>query len=199
MPEAIRLLRKEHANIAKLLNVLEGQLALIDEAQRPDHDVLKGVADYFLDYPDRCHHPKEDVIFRKLKERDPAAARLAGDLEAEHGEIARSARRLSEAVKNLQEDVEVPRDAIHRVISRFIDSEREHMKMEEETFFPAALSSLTPEDWEAIDARITDRADPLFGYEVEKQFENLSEHILKWERENAGADEGAGGGGKPPE
>jgi hemerythrin-like domain-containing protein len=183
MSETIRLLRQEHKNIAKLLNILERQLTLLDEAEPPDYEMLGDIADYFLGYPDRCHHPKEDIIFQKLKEHDPANGGMARDLEAEHREVAQSAHRLSEAVKNMTADVEVPRDAIHRVIMGFIDYERRHMKMEEELFFPAALKALTAEDWAEIDARVTDQADPLFGHEVEKQFKDLSEHIQRWEQE----------------
>jgi hemerythrin-like domain-containing protein len=185
MPEAIRLLRQEHANIAKLLNVLEHQLALFDEAEQPDYDILQGIADYFLTYPDRCHHPKEDIIFRKLKERDTAGAGEVGDLEAEHREGSRLAHQLAEAVKNVLEDVEVPRDAFHRVAWHFIDHERRHMKMEDDVFFPAALKALTPDDWAEIDARISDETDPLFGHEIEEQFKNLWEHIVNWEQEDS--------------
>ena len=54
-------LREEHRNIARLLRALEHQVAIFSNADAPDYDVIVGVADYFLDYPDRCHHPKEDA------------------------------------------------------------------------------------------------------------------------------------------
>ena len=54
--------------------MLERELSVFDRGDRPNYEVVVGVIDYFKDYPDSCHHPKEDMIFDKLKSRDPAAA-----------------------------------------------------------------------------------------------------------------------------
>jgi hemerythrin-like domain-containing protein len=183
MLEALRLLRQEHENIARLLNILERQLAVFDRAEPPDYDILQAIADYFLGHPDLCHHPKEDIVFGKLQERDPGRAAEAGDLKAEHREISRLARQLADAAENVLGDVEVARDAFHRVVRHFIDHERRHMKMEEEVFFPAALEALTPDDWAEIDARISDQTDPLFGPEVAERFKDLWTHIVSSEQE----------------
>lgn len=80
MVEVMDRLQREHRNIAKLLNALEHQLAIFDTAETPDYDVLVGIGDYFIGFPGRCHHPKEDLIFRKLRARDPEAAEIVGDL-----------------------------------------------------------------------------------------------------------------------
>jgi hemerythrin-like domain-containing protein len=57
----IEILRQEHRNIEKLLRVLERELNVFDRGERPDYEVVLAVIDYFKDYPDICHHPKEDL------------------------------------------------------------------------------------------------------------------------------------------
>src|SRR5262249_43463164 len=84
MTEMIEILRQEHRNIESLLRVLERELSAFDRGERPDYEVVLAVIDYFEDYPDTCHHPKEDMIVEKLRARDPVAAATIGDLEAEH-------------------------------------------------------------------------------------------------------------------
>lgn len=184
MAEVLSQLREEHRNIARVLNALEHQLAIFDRGEQPDYDVLAAAADYFTGFPERCHHPKEDVIFRKLKKEDPAAAESIGDLELEHEKIAGLAGHFREAVQNVLEEVEVPREAFDAVLRHFVRDQRRHMQMEEERFFPLSLRVLGPRDWAEIDAQVTKEDDPLFGSEASRSFEALLRHILEWEQED---------------
>lgn len=185
MPDVIGSLRQEHVNISRILDILEQELALFDEAGQPDYEVFRSISDYFLDFPDTCHHPKEDVIFGKLKERDPARAEVVGRLAGEHREIGRLARGLAAAVDNVLGESEVPRSAFHRVVSNFIDRQREHLLFEERVAFPAALAAFGDEDWDELDARMADETDPLLDTEVSARFEDLRKRILDWNEENA--------------
>jgi hemerythrin-like domain-containing protein len=67
----VDVLRQEHRNIERLLRVLEQELRVFDCGKRANYEAVLGVIDYFRDYPDSCHHPKDDMIFEKLKSRDP--------------------------------------------------------------------------------------------------------------------------------
>ncbi len=188
--EVMNRLRREHRNIVKLLNALEHQLAIFDTAETPDYDVLEGIGAYFIGFPERCHHPKEDLIFRKLRERDPGAAEIVGDLEAEHERIGALARHFQEAVENVLSEVEVSREAFDAVARHFIEDQRRHLQMEEERFFPLALEKLTAEDWAEIDARITDEDDPVFGGDDSTKFAALRKDLLRWEEEDEAEEDG---------
>jgi hypothetical protein len=48
---------------------------------------------------------------------------------------------------------------------------------------PAAVNGLRPDDWAEIDARLSDRKDPLFNGVIETKFQALQRTILRWERE----------------
>ena len=104
MTYMVEVLRQEHRNIESLLRVLERELSVFDRGERPDYEVVLAVIDYFKDYPDTCHHPKEDMIVERLKARDPIAAATIGDLEAEHQEGAKRLRRVAQAVERVLSD-----------------------------------------------------------------------------------------------
>ncbi len=180
MAYAIEILRREHANMGKLLSLLEHQIAKVEQAQNPDYELIKSIADYFADFPANCHHPKEDIIYFKLRERAPEAAKAMGDLEEEHGTVAVRLDELNRAIDNILLEVEVSRGSFCTVARRFIDDERKHMLMEERYFFPVALDALMDEDWSDIDARLNSSTDPLFDAIVEDRFRTLRQELLDW-------------------
>jgi hemerythrin-like domain-containing protein len=179
----IDVLRQEHRNIEKLLLVLEREVNVFDRAERPDYEVVWAVISYFKVYPDAYHHPQEEMVFKKLKARDPAAAANIGDLTAEHRSGAERLRRVARAVESILADEEVLRQTVDDIIRDFIADERRHIAMEERDFFPAAVKALQPQDWAEIAMTLTDRKDPLFSEIVEARFELVRSHILLLEQE----------------
>jgi hemerythrin-like domain-containing protein len=184
MTGMIELLREEHRDIEQLLLVLEEELGVFDRQERPDYEVIQAVISYFQDYPDCCHHPKEDMLFAKLKERDPAAAESMGDLEAEHQDEARRLRRVADTIRSILSDHDVLRQTVDDVVRDFIAHQREHMKMEERVLYPAAAIALRAEDWAEIDSRWSDEKDSLFNVAMEERCHSLRDRVLQWEKEN---------------
>jgi hemerythrin-like domain-containing protein len=181
----IDLLCQEHRNIEKLLLVLEQELSLFARGQRPDYEVIRAVIAYFEVYPDAYHHPQEDMVFNKLKTRDPTAAASVGDLTAEHRSGAERLRRVAQAVQGVLMDLEIRRQTVDGIVRDFIARERQHMAMEERIFFPAAIKALQPQDWTEIASTLTDQKDPLFSEIVEERFDTVRRHILQLEQEAA--------------
>ena len=183
MSYIIEVLRQEHCNIESLLGVLERELSVFDRGDRPDYEVVRAVIDYFMDYPDSCHHPKEDMIVEKLKARDPAAAATIDDLEVQHREGARRLRRVAQAVERVLSDQDLVRQSVDDIIRDFINHERQHMAMEERVVFPAALNALQPADWADIALKLADHADPFYQPGFVEKFNKLRRNILKMEEE----------------
>jgi len=179
----IDVMRQEHRNIEKLLLVLERELSVFDRTERPDYEVVWAVISYFKVYPDAYHHPQEEMVFKKLTARDPAAAAKIGDLAAEHRSGSERLRRVAHAVETVLKDQEVLRQAVDDIIRDFIAQERRHIAMEERDFFPAAVKALRPQDWAEIAMTLTDRKDPLFSEIAEARFELVRKHILQLEQE----------------
>jgi len=170
MTKIIELLRDEHRDVEKLLNVLEDELKVFDRRERPDYEVIQAIINYFQDYPDCCHHPKEDMIFDKL--------------EAEHRQETERLDRVARVVRNVLLDREIARQTFADVMRDFIDHQRVHMAMEERTFFPAAANALRPEDWQEIDSKWNDKTETLFNIAMEEKGHSLRDRILRWGREN---------------
>lgn len=179
----IERLSQEHRNIERLLSVLERELEVFDRGDRPDYEVIRAVISYFEVYPEVYHHPQEDLVFAKLKMRDPAAAAKVGDLAREHEKGAEGLRRVAHAVDNVLADVEVLRQTVDTIVRDFIAHERRHMMMEDRDFFPAALKALKPQDWTKIASAVTGHKDPLFSDVTEERFDALRAHIFRLEQE----------------
>ena len=179
----VEVLLEEHRTIGRLLRAVEHQIAVFSIEGKPDYDVLVGAADYFLDFPDRCHHPKEDAILARLRDLHPVEAAGAGELSAEHRKLHELAHRFHETVGILLNDNDVARDVIVAAALGFVMEKRRHLLGEEQGLLPLADALLTPQDWSAIEGELTQRSNPLFG-SVEATFRTLSDRLLTWEAED---------------
>ena len=183
MKEIIEILREEHRNIEKLLYVLERELSVFERGDRPNYEVVLAVVNYFKDYPDSCHHPKEDIIVEKFKERDPIGATTIGDVQAEHLEGARRLRRVAQAIERVLSDEDLLRQTVDDIIRDFINHERQHMAMEEQVVFPAVVKALQPEDWADIALKLADHYGSPSEPDFEEKFSTLRRNILELEEE----------------
>jgi hemerythrin-like domain-containing protein len=177
----IERLSREHRNLEKLLAILEREI--FDCGDHPDCQVVRAIISYFEVYPKFYHHPQEDLVFAKLRIRDPAAAAKIGDLAREHREGDESLRRLAQAIDRALADRAIDRQHVGAVVREFIEHERRHIVMEDRDFFPVALRVLEPQDWTEIASTLTDHRDPVFSDVAEEGFELLRAHILGLEEE----------------
>ncbi len=180
MTDVLDAIHEEHSNMTKMLDALERQLAVFDAGETPDYDIVRGVVEYCLDYSDLYHHPKEDLVFERLRAADPEAAAEVGDLPGEHRELSALTRRLQEAVAAVLSDLEVPRGRFDETLREFLDAFRRHMDMEERVLLPAARRALSADDLSEIQDRLDHPEDPLFGALGEKRFAALRQDILAW-------------------
>ena len=180
MPNVLDELRQDHRNNARLWDLLGRELKVFREGGLPDYDLVGTILEYCLNYPDLFHHPKEDLIYQYLKDRDPASGNIVGDLEQEHIRLTALTQRFSNALKNVLEDEQLPRDWFMDVANDFLTFSRNHMQMEEVLFFPAARQHLTPDDWAEVEAASKKVGDPLFGELINEKYRRLYDEIDDW-------------------
>ena len=168
MIQVIDQLGRDHRNMRLLLDIVEAEMAGYRAGQSPDFELLQMIARYMLDYPDLIHHPKEDLVFARLVERDPEARAMLGDLIGDHRRLANASR-----------DVELSRAWLAALLDEFLQAYREHMEAEERHFLPRAMARLTDTDWNEIDERIAAPADPVFGERQVGSYLRLHERILR--------------------
>lgn len=188
MVSVIDALREEHANIRRLLDVLARQIAMFEDGQGPDYEIIDSILEYFLDYPELCHHLKEDLVYQRLLRRAPRLVEQLPDLKVEHAWLAGLTHRLATAIRNVHLDAEMPRRQIATLAREFLDAYDEHIRMEEDEFFTAALCHLDSGDWAKIAMSVNDPADPLFGPKVGESFEALYREIMILDRASRAAE-----------
>jgi len=180
MPKILDDLRQDHRNFARLWDLLGRELKTFRDGGQPDYGLVESILDYCLNYPDLCHHPKEDKVFEKLSDCDPATAKVIGDLKKEHEKLSSLTWRFSTAVSNVLEDDQLPREWFLDVANDFLGFSRNHMQMEEVLFFPAAQKCLKPEDWAELEDSLENVSDPLFGEDKQEKYKTLYQDIMDW-------------------
>lgn len=182
MRNVIQDLRVEHTSMARLLRILERQTEVFEAGAQPDYGIIQDIVLFFLDFPDQCHHPKEDLLARKLLALSPERAERLGDLIDQHEELGRLTRHLAGRLRRVREETADSPEGLLQAVREFIGAQRHHMEMEEIHFFPLADELLSDANLEDMDAEIFRKEDPLFGPKTEKHFEMLRDNIVKWER-----------------
>ena len=177
MAAVMEILREDHVNMGRVLDILERQLVIFERAGEPDYDLIKSIVEYCLDYPNLNHHPLEDLICLHLRENGQRSAEIADKLVEEHRILAELTRRFAVAVDHVLKNLEVPRGTFSEVVREFIDTYRTHMAMEDKLFFPAALQTLSAPAWAAIEARADAHRDPLQSRQAEARFKALRREI----------------------
>jgi len=173
MSDVIAAIDRDHANVLKLLELLESEILAIEVGKTPDYPLLQDVMRYMTQYPDRIHHPKEDLIFVQLLKREPGACADVDNLLEEHVSIRLAGQEFDRLLRTpVANSVEV-REQLGTAGFAYIRAQREHMLKEERKLFPLAKVVLTKEDWQVIDDEFNAIEDPLFGSLIADEYQRL--------------------------
>ncbi len=177
LPDILQALDEEHHYQQRLLRLMEKQVAALNLRQHPDFEVMHGVMRYMTNYPDRFHHPKEDLVFGKVIERSPASRPAVEELLEEHTEIIARGQELLESIDRCRADhSRANADALRKSAHEYIGHLRRHMDAETLRFFPLAVRVLRKEDWANVDAHLQPVLDPVFGERPAPEFQSLRAH-----------------------
>ena len=174
MTDAVLLLRLEHIYFDDMLRLIEQQL---DHDVPVDLELLQNIVEYFADYPDQCHHPVEDLVFRKLHSIDSTRAAPVKGVLQEHKSIADLTKRFALTLKESVDDENVRLAELKDVMRKFVDKYQAHMAAEEKDFFALAVDLLRKSDWAEIEYDLFDRSEPLFDQEADERFRRLRKKI----------------------
>ena len=144
----------DHANIRALLQLLESEMERYRIGGVPDVELLRSMMNDIVVFQNLVHHSKEDLVFDRLMQRDPASAEAIRDLLTEHARLAIVSHRFAAALSDVANGIELPRGWLDQLLSEYVTAVRSHMEMEEKEFFPRAADHLTDADWREIDALI---------------------------------------------
>ena len=178
MSQVIAALERDHANIAKLLEILESEILAIEVGKTPDYPLMQDVMRYMAQHSDRFHHPKEDLIFAQLLKRDPGVRADVEDLIEEHVVIGLAGQEFASLLCASGVDSVNVREQLGTSGFDYIRALREHMLREEKELFPLAMKVLTQEEWQVIDEAVNTIDDPLFDEMTNADYQRLYRVII---------------------
>lgn len=177
MADRIARWLEDHANFVRLLDLLEGELQAFHWAAKPNYRLMLDVMTYMTQYPDRFHHPQEELAFARTAQRDIHLRGAIDTLAREHLVLRASGESLVQRLEAILNDAILPRADVEASGFQYIRALRRHMRREELEVYPAIARTLTAKDWGEIDEIIAHKPDPLFGPKVEARFRALSRQI----------------------
>ncbi|MFQ5544846.1 MAG: hemerythrin domain-containing protein [Acidiferrobacterales bacterium] len=179
MSDIIRQLHTDHINISRLLDFLEQEVEMIHNEETPDYALMFDAMHYMVNYPDLVHHPAEDLIFAKLKHRDPDTGAEVDRLTAEHQVLADKSAQFLELLRRIDnETTMVSREAVEAQGVDYISLLRKHMSKEEGQVFPRVHQVLVDDDWQEISAALKKQEDPVFGKIVAEEYRTLYDWLV---------------------
>ena len=173
MADQLSVWHAEHVTFSRLLQLLEQEVAAFTGGGRPDYDLMFDVIFYLRHFSDRYHHPREDVAFARIVQRDPAMELSISRLLQEHRVIAVAGDELYNRLTEAVGDVIAPRSVLEAAAATYLVYYRHHLAKEEREVLPRAAQLLTRDDWAAVAGCIPTVPDPLFGGEIKARLREL--------------------------
>ena len=162
MADQIARWHSEHVRFARLLDLLEAQVAMFHEGAWPNFGLMLDIVTYLREYADHCHHPREDAAFEHLLLHDPSLSLPINRLLQEYRVIVVAGEELVEHLDDVIADAMVPRARIEAAAAQYLAYYRHHVGTEEREILPRAARLLTPQDWAHVTVCAPLMPDPLF-------------------------------------
>lgn len=163
MPSAIQIIKDEHRALNSVLSALWviSQKAL-HTGTSPDFLWLRALLNYVDQFPERLHHPKEELyLFRVLERRSPGFGRTITRLRREHAANAGHSIRIRRVLADWERGDPKAGPFFVDIARDFARFNWRHMRLEEREVLPAAQATFTDADWQAIDQAFAVNDDPL--------------------------------------
>jgi hemerythrin-like domain-containing protein len=177
----LQKLNADHKNIAKVLYCLRSQIkGFEDPDMEPTISQIMDILDYISTVPERWHHPVEDVVFRRLLEKDPPHPEQINAVLREHEDLERLTQELKTAFERVAMDIAVPVAHLYRTATIYLSRQMLHLDAEESVLFPMAEEYLEDEDWNFIE----EETQSIIGADDESsrlEYEHLMSSILNFD------------------
>lgn len=177
MTEPIAAWHADHVNFTHLLDLLEKEVAAFHLGEHPNYAFMQDIVYYLRHYPDRFHHPREDVAFARLVELDPALKLPIARRMQEHRVLAAAGEQLLRHLDTVIAGWLVERSVVETAAATYLVYYRYHIAAEEQQVMPRAAQLLTPRDWAEVATAVADGVDPLFGDHFEARYWELRRQI----------------------
>jgi hemerythrin-like domain-containing protein len=179
MNDPVAMWHRDHVRFASLLDFIEQQMNAFHAGKHPDYELMRDAVHYLQHYASCFHHPREDVAFAKLAERDPDMRLAINRLLQEHRVIDVAGEALLKHLEDILADAVVERATVEAAAATYLVYYRHHLATEEAGILPLASRLLTPDDWLAVMAAVPAGRDPLFGDDIDARYRDLHLQIAR--------------------
>lgn len=182
----MKALRAEHRHMSTVMQLFSEQLKAIEAGELVDTHVVYEIMDYMVTWPDRFHHPREDLIYARVAEIDAKAADEVDTLQRDHDQTAIQGRQMLQDIACWRLG-EVSGALVVKNGRAYIDHIYEHMNLEESIVFPNIEAVLSLQDWRelAADDQLQAVSDSVFGPRVQREFRNMTRKLRRSLRRSA--------------
>lgn len=175
--DTLETLYSEHRYIASMLDVMEEQEKRMRPGKIPDYNLLLDILDYLTHYPDKYHHPREDMLFAHMLESDREFQSELNRLHREHKTLRHYNTELFNELTRIADGRPIDQASLKKSIQRYVLGYRKHMDYESRQIFPSATGELDPADLKKLEANTRFSDDPVFGAEVQYKYRRLGRQL----------------------
>ncbi len=179
MSNPFEILNEQHQNIAKLIQLIEREIDRVDDEDVPNVSLLMDIMQYLTRYVDVAHHPLEEALIARYKEKWETSTEEIDECQRQHHSLVDEGRDFMAVVEAVREEQLVERSQFSITGREFVEAQLDHINLEESKVFPELKARLDEKELEAVAAEISSRKDPLFGSIVDKEYQNLYDYILR--------------------
>jgi hemerythrin-like domain-containing protein len=176
----MKALRAEHRHMATVMQLFTEQLDAIASGDLVDTHVVYEIMHYMVSWPDRFHHPREDLIYARVVEVDASVADDVDTLQRDHDLTAKRGKQVLQDIERWRQG-----DASGTVLVKsgrqYVDHIYEHMNLEEKLVFPRIEAALTLQDWRELveDDQLQAVSASVFGPQIQREFRNMARKLRR--------------------
>lgn len=143
-------LRLDHANMARMLHVLQLKQKTLARGDRPNFQLVREVVDYILDYMEGFTLPLERLFSEHLKEVAPESVEVTERLASDYKAVKSRLMRLSNDIDMILMDAVVPMDRFADDLKAYLAAHRAYLRDERELLFPLIRRHFNDEDMDCL-------------------------------------------------
>jgi hemerythrin-like domain-containing protein len=176
----MKTLRAEHRHMATVMQLFSEQLKAIEGGELVDTHVVYEIMDYMVTWPDRFHHPREDLIYARVAEINVKVRDDVDSLQRDHDHTGKRGREVLKDIERWRLG-EVSGTVVVKSGRAYIDHIHEHMNLEEKLVFPRIETVLTLQDWRELaeDDQLRAVSDSVVGPQVQREFRNMTRKLRR--------------------
>ena len=101
LPAPLIAIADEHKYVSRLMDLLDDEADVLSQGKPADLECMGDILNYITHYPDRFHHPKEELIFDRMGGADAKTKAIIKKLRHGHTLVGSMGEELSGQIMSL--------------------------------------------------------------------------------------------------